>query len=418
MAVKELPKYESDRDDYIHVENTANFVQKIMKVENLPEEIAGDTETYYNSSLRAPQAISKWIKGARNNCPFGASFYTGTQGYWVTENLHELQPLLLAPVDWDFHNVKYDKNMLLNIGLKLTEQRVWDTAIMINLIDEEFMCKIPTPEGEPQKYKRSKALKNLAFHFLGATAHKYEDAVAEYRKVMAANQGAKLEDISYRDVNIANPLLMKDYAIADTEYCWKLKKIFHPMLAQQNLFEAYQIDINATWAVLDIERAGYMVDQYRLNEDAKALENIINTERAIIYKIAGSQFEINSSAELVAIFEKLGQKWEWYTDKEELCTDKSIMKLLIKTGSAPVSQLAEEVLKYRGASKIYSTYVIGVRDYIQEDGKIHADFWINPSDYDKNGTKTGRLSSSNPNMQNFKKKPVEFSLDEKSEDEY
>ena len=409
MAVKDLPKYDSDRPDYIYVDNTANFVQKMLKVDNLPELIAADTETYYNNLMRAPKAISKWIKGGRNNCPFGASFYDGKRGYWVDTNLPDLQPLLLeAPVEWAWHNSKFDINMLMNIGMTINEANLWDTMIMINLINEEFMCKIPTPDGEPQKYKKSKALKNLAYHFLGKDSHIYEDLVKEYRKIIAANTGRHVDEVSYKEVGEANPELMKDYAIADTEFTWKLQKIFLPMLQEQNLQEAYDIDIGATWAVVDIERNGYLIDYNKMNEDEVEITKLISEFRDEIYGVTGRGFLINSDLELVQEFKALGQEWEWFTEKEELCTDKKVLGALTESHNEAVAQLAFYTLEYRRASKILSTYILGIKDYIQEDGKVHPDFWVSPSDWDKNGTVTGRLSSSNPNLQNVKKKPVKF----------
>lgn len=416
MAVRELPRYTEDNPNYIYVENTSNFVNKMLKVDNVPDLLSTDTETYYNSTLRAPQAISKWIKGSRNNCPFGASFFTGTQGYWVDKDLHELDRLLRSPIPKTFHNSKYDLNMLKNIGLEVLG-RIWDTMIMVQLIDEEFMCKLPPDEDGVVKYKKSKALKNLGYHFnlLGANAHIYEDLVHEYRRIIALNTGRSVNDVSYKEANDANPVLMKDYAVADTELGYHLFKILLPMLKEQDLEPVYDIDFNATLAVIDIERNGYMVDVEQMNIDERKLNRFIAEIDRRVHASCGA-FNINSDLELVEQFRKFGMEWTYYTDTDEFCTDKNVMKELMTSGDARIVSLAKNVLLHRHANKLLSTYIIGIKQYIQEDGKVHPDFWVSPDDWDKGSTKTGRLSSSNPNFQNLVKKVVEFEDVEDEED--
>jgi len=405
LAVLELPIYRSDKTNYHLVEDTKGFVQKVLIVDK-PKRIAFDTETYYNPELKAPEVISKWIQASRNNVPFGVSFYYGGQGYWVDKDIHELKPLLeCGEIDKIAHNAKYDLFMLKNLGLEV-KGRIWDTMLMIHLIDEEFECKMPSGG-----VKRSKALKNLAFHFLGDDAHYLEDMVDEYRRILAHNRGLSKSDISYKDVNDVNPELMKDYAVADTEFTYRLFEIFLPELTNQQLERAYEIDIEATKAVIDMERNGVPVNREAMEEDEKLLTKIIRDIADIVHRdIACKDFNYNSDKELVDVFEELGVKWEWFTDKGELQTDKSVLKGIMNNEvyAEKARQLAGFILDIRKAEKLLSTYIIGIYPYIQEDGRVHADFNINPNDFDKGGTKTGRMSSNNPNLQNISKKPVKL----------
>lgn len=411
MAVRELPKYDKNIVNYIHVENVSRFVENIRGTAPI---IALDTETHYNPDLKAPQAISKWIKGGRNNCPFGVSIYDGNIGYWVDTDMHLLAPLLESTkVAKILHNSKYDINMLKNIGLEVKGQ-IWDTMIMIQLIDEEFQCKFKQDDGTIG-YKKSKKLKDLAYHFLGDTAHECEDLVKEYRSIIAKNTGRSMEDVSYKEVNDANPVLMKDYAVADTEYTYKLFDILLPMLREQDLTRAYEVDMNATLTVIDIERQGYRVDVERMRQDEIQLLEVVKSCSANIYTNCGHTFNINSDAELVTAFATLGLQWRWFTDTGENSTDKTVMKELQKSTDKRIADVATHVLTFRKAQKILTTYITGVYDYIQEDGKVHCDFWVSPNDFSKGGTKTGRMSSSNPNLQNITKKPIKFD-EEDSED--
>jgi DNA polymerase-1 len=296
--------------------------------------VAVDTETYYNPDMVAPQSICKWINGARNNCPFGISLYykrlDGIEIGWWTHDIKGLSPMLLdTSIAKVFHNSKYDLQMLKNIGVEVAGQ-IWDTMIMIQLIDEEFVCQMPPDENGEVHFKKSKKLKNLAYHFLGDDAHELEDLVKEYRHILASNQGKGLEEISYKDVEDANPDLMKDYAIADTEFTYKLYHIFQPMLMEQDLGRAYEVDMNATLAIIDVEREGYYMNREAMQQDEKKLQSILNDRSNAIYGICGYQFNINSDAELVTAFEKLGLQWKWFTEKGELCTDKNTLKEIIE----------------------------------------------------------------------------------------
>ena len=403
MAIRELPMYESTVERYKLVDDVDKFVDYVLS--NKPEVMAVDTETYYNPDLEG--SVIRFIKGSKNNCPFGASFYWGDEGYWVNKDLHKLAPILQDKnILKVFHNSKFDLHQFLNIGVEVA-QPICDTATMIHLIDEEHECELLDKDGN--KYmKKSKALKNLAFHYLGGDAKELETLVSEYRKIIAENKGIHKEAVSYKDVDDANPVLMKDYAVADTEFTYKLYFIFLEEIRKQKLEKALEVDMNATLGVLAIERAGFPVDQELMNRDKDILENIILETKTAIYDLVG-EFNINSSAELVDKYDKeCCIKWSWKTDKDEWDTSKKILKGLISgVVDDKASRLSELVLKYRKCTKILDTYIISVQEYIQ-NGRIHCDYWLNAPDHGAGGTKTGRLSSSSPNLQNVPKEPIEI----------
>lgn len=413
-ALKEFAPYQG-RYTYYERVSSPTAVRALVDrlLEEKPAYVAVDTETHYVPLRKAPQAITVWIKGSKNNAPFGVSlFYIDAKGekhgYWVDNNLQLLAPFLTYPgIAKVFHNAKYDLQMLKNISLEV-EGRIYDTMIMIQLIDEELECNMPRG-----RKRRSRKLKDLAFHFLGHDAHDLEDAVREARHVIAFNKRGKVSEVSYKDVQDVLPDLMRDYAIADTEYTYLLFEIFGKEIQAQNLQNPYNVDINATMAIIDIERAGVLVDQEAMAEDDKALTSLIEALHARAGAIVGRTYNPNADAELVEAFATLGVTWRWYTDKGNYATDKKIMKNLIadNQGTA-VADLAETILQYRKANKLLSTYVKGIRDYIQEDGRIHCTYWVTGDDKDdkKQGTKTGRLASSNPNMQNIPKKPITLTV--------
>jgi len=399
-----------------------------------PSIIAVDTETWYNPENKT--AISKYIQKQPNNEPFGVSIYYGDKGFWITEDLYKLKPILenkdIAKV---LHNCKFDISMLKNIGLEV-EGDIWDTMIMAHLIDSKFTCKTPNKDERGRTiYKQSKKLKDLAYHYFDEDAHDLEDAVDKLRSIIAKEQGIKKKEVSYKVVSDRNPELMKDYAIADTEFTYRLYPIFKRIIEEEKLDKAYDIDIKATKAVIAMERQGIRVDITQIKHDKKEIEMVVNACVKKMYQLQNIDFSDrgltpkellfnpNSTADLVYTFAKFGvMPWKWKTGKCEDDTSKKVI-LHIKTqiqnnnkylknktnNNQVVLEFIDTLLLYRRACKVLDTYINGILDYVQWDDKVHCDYWISPDDRDKGGTKTGRLSSANPNMQNIPKKPVVLS---------
>ena len=408
MAIRTLPKYESKYPNFhliMGVEEIRRFVETMLRRIEDGElyMLAVDTETYYNPNI---EGIVKWIYDSPNNCPFGVSFSDGKEGWWVTgtpEELRELSPLLEHDIPKTLHNAKYDIQMLLNIGITLGG-KIYDTVQMIHNINEEFRCKMPSG-----KLSKSKKLKDLAYHFLGESAHELEDAVDEYRRILASNMGKSKNEISYLMVQDANIELMTDYACADTLYTFQLCNKFKDEIRRQQLEEVMEIDTKAMWAIIDVERTGMKIDrQYfeQLNKD------MLYDEAATLnklYEIAGYVFNANSDAEVVIAFNKKGVVWRWITDKDNYKTDKSVLKTIIRENEgSDVAKMAELLLEYRTIDKYRGTYVEAMLRYATKDDRIHCDFNLCPRDDGKGATVTGRLSSSNPNLHNIPKKDLKI----------
>ena len=364
--------------------------------------IAIDTETYYDP---LNQGVIRFIGDSKNNSPFGLSVTmccnddSGAEvyvSYWVLgeDNIRGLKPILenkyIAKI---LHNSKYDMHMLKNIGLTV-EGYIWDTMIMIHLIDEEHMCR--TPEG---KEVMSKSLKNLAYHYLGEDGHLYEDLVGEVRRVLALNSGRLKSAVSYKEASDAAPEIMKDYACSDTEFTYRLWKKLMPELLRQDLTGAYTKDIQATHAVFEMERVGLGIDLEYFTALQNELTEKSDTLMDEILTIIPMELNIRSSRDLVEAFKGLGVEWVWFTDKGEPQTDSNVLKRITE-GEA--GRLASLVLEYRDTTKMLDTFVAQMFNY-NLNGSIHADFNISPRDDSGGGTVTGRLSSNNPNLHNLPK---------------
>jgi len=140
-----------------------------------------------------------------------------------------------------------------------------------------------------------------------------------------------------------------------------------------------------------MEIAGIKVKKETLLEMQAENELVIEKLTQEIYELAGEEFNINSPKQLgVLLFEKLGLPLE-YTKKTKTgySTAVDVLERL-----APIAPIVKKILDYRQIAKIQSTYVVGLQDWILDDGKIH-------TRYVQDLTQTGRLSSVDPNLQNI-----------------
>lgn len=394
MRVVPLPEYEST-NKHFHDDVPPEALIKMVQDNNI-RVISVDTETYYDPDVGG---IVRFIDNTKHNAPFGVSItieLDGYQSFWYTDpsDISKLNLLFenetIAKV---LHNSKYDLHILKNIGLDI-KGYIWDTMIMIHLIDEEHMCK--RPDGSTVM---SKSLKNLAYHYLGDDGHVYEELVDEVRKAIALNTGRLKRNVSYKEANDAAPLIMRDYACSDTEFALRLWHIFLKEIVRQELEKAYETDINATRAVFEMERVGIGVDMQYYEELERELTDRMTEITNQIMTIIPAEYNIRSSRDLVKGFETLGIEWIWFTEKGEYRTDDKILRQF-QEGKA--GELATLVLEFRDTSKTRDTFVSQIFNFNQ-NGRIHADFNVCPRDNSEGGTVTGRLSSNSPNLHNLPK---------------
>lgn len=151
----------------------------------------------------------------------------------------------------------------------------------------------------------------------------------------------------------------------------------------------YDIEQPLTWVLLSMEREGVRVDLEQLKAFSVTLNEMCEKEEKLIYELAGEQFNINSPKQLGEIlFVKLAIPTKKKT-KSGFSTSADVLEDLRER-----YPIVEHVLQYRHFSKLYSTYAEGLQSCVEEDGRIHTTF-------QQMVTATGRLSSTNPNLQNI-----------------
>lgn len=261
------------------------------------------------------------------------------------------------------HNLKFDLAMLRAAGLAVRGP-LFDTMIAHYLIDPD------------QRH----GLDRLAAHFLNYRPISITDLTGEKKK----------EAICMSDVPIE---ALSDYACEDADLALQLRGVFEPLL-QKNYLTASLSEVEAPLipVLVEMEANGIALDASALSEIAKKLDSQIEARRAEIVALAGREFNLNSPKQLGEVL---------FDELKLVERPKKTQTGQYKTSEEELQKLAEEhpivrnVLDYRAATKLKSTYVDALPGFLCEStGRIHSSFH-------QAVTTTGRLASSNPNIQNI-----------------
>ena len=259
-------------------------------------------------------------------------------------------------------NLKYESVVLRNYGIKL-DGIYFDTIIAAHLLDSSLFS-----------YK----LENLSRIYLGHSMISYEDVTGK---------GKQKIDFSEVDLKLA-----MRYACEDSQVAFLLYKIFHSVLKENNLLDIYTQKLIKFIEVLsEMEITGIRIDVDFLKGLSKEFEQKLNLITEKIYNKVGNEFNINSPLQLRnVLFKQLKLPDRKKTKTGESSTDSEVLSVLSKYNEIP-----DLILKHRTLSKLKSTYIDSLPKLINHKTKrIH-------TSYNPVGTSTGRLSSSDPNLQNI-----------------
>jgi len=177
------------------------------------------------------------------------------------------------------------------------------------------------------------------------------------------------------------------------DYLQQLAPALHAQVKEQKLESVYErIDLPLAAVLADIERAGIHVNPKELDKMSQSMEKEIRRLEKEIWKLAGSEFNVNSPAQLAEIlFDKLNLQPNPRRGKAKA---RSTAVDVLEDLSAQ-HPLPAKIIEYREIAKLKSTYVDALPKLIHpETGRLHTSF-------SQTGTATGRLSSSDPNLQNI-----------------
>ena len=261
------------------------------------------------------------------------------------------------------HNLKYDRNVLRNHGLVLR-------GIAHDTMLESYVLNSTAARHD---------LDSVALKYLGHHTIHYEDV---------AGKGAK--QIGFAEVALEQAA---PYAAEDAEVCLRLHRVLAPQIgALPGLNTVYhEIEIPLVPVLADMERRGVYVDARMLLEQSAELDQRMAEIEAAAHDAAGQVFNIGSPKQIqVILFDKLGLPVLQKTPKGQPSTAEAALQELAHDFDLP-----RLILEYRGLSKLKSTYTDKLPLQVDPDtGRVH-------TSYHQAVAATGRLSSSDPNLQNI-----------------
>lgn len=256
------------------------------------------------------------------------------------------------------HNLKYDTMMLKQEGV-VTKGRLYDTMLASYLINPN---------------KQNHSLEDVGFEYLSRRKKTFAEVLNKKK--------------SFADVFVEEAT---KYSAEDALLAFELKDILFEKLKEAGLERVY-FDIEAPLipVLSDMEEAGVKIDVDKLNDISKELARELDSTQRRIFFLSGEEFNINSPKQLAKVlFHSLGLKPGKKT-KTGFSTDVSVLEEL-----AMSHELPREILNWRSLNKLKTTYVDALPALINpKTGRVHTSF-------NQTATATGRLSSSNPNMQNI-----------------
>ena len=261
------------------------------------------------------------------------------------------------------HNLKYDSHIFANHGIEL------------NGTDFDSMLESYVLNSTATRHN----LNAVAKRYLNLDTTSYEDV---------AGKGAK--QIGFNQVNLEDAI---HYAAEDADVSFQLHQTLHPKLMEINsLAKLYtNIEVPLLKVLQTIERNGVLIDESMLQKQSDQFAITLKELESKAYSLAGAEFNLNSPKQLQEIlYDKLSLPILKKTPKGQPSTAESVLQRL-----AEDFPIVQTILNYRTTAKLKTTYTDKLPLMINQDtGRVH-------TSYHQAVTATGRLSSSDPNLQNI-----------------
>ncbi len=318
--------------------------------------VALDTETTSLDPMRAA-LVGMSLAGAP-----GRSWYLPF-AHVAPDGERPLRALLADPaVPKAGHNVKYDWLVLRRAGVDLAGV-AYDSMLASFVLDPG---------------RRSHAIDELASERLSLRMRTYQELVGRGRA-----------ERSFAAVPLADAAR---YCAADSETVLRLRDAFRPELEDHQIVRLLEtIEVPLIPVLVEMEWHGVLVDLERLGEIARAFTHELAELEQTIYRVAGAEFNINSTPQLRHVLFEKHQLPVLKRTKTGASTDYDVLEQLAAMGH----EVPRLLIEYRELTKLKSTYVDALPGFINPaTGRIHTSF-------NQTGAATGRLSSSEPNLQNI-----------------
>lgn len=356
---------EAQSDDYETI-RTAEQLSRLVKACESASVISFDCET---TSLNAVEAklvgISlSYAKGQGAYIPLTHVLDLGEAPQLELQGVLEaLKPILIDPSILKIgHNLKYDLVVLEKYGVTLSP--VGDTMLMSYVLDGS---------------RNGHGMDELSERHLGHTTIKFSDV---------AGSGKNQKTFDHVPIDVATR-----YAAEDADITLRLYHYFFPRLVSEQMMTVYErIERPLIHVIADMETRGVRVDSQLLYQlGSRFSDEMVVLERKI-YELAGRSFNVGSPKQLgTVLFDELKMPAPKKSKLGAYVTDVDVLEKLVGEGY----ELPKIVLEWRSLSKLKSTYVDGLLTAVNtKTGRVH-------TSYSMALTSTGRLSSSDPNLQNI-----------------
>ncbi|MCB2078860.1 MAG: DNA polymerase I, partial [Novosphingobium sp.] len=264
-------------------------------------------------------------------------------------------------------NGKYDLNVLARYGIDVAP------------IDDTMVISFCLDAGRSAEGMKGHGMDELAEFHLGHTCIAFKDVCGTGKKA-----------ISFAEVPLDKATR---YAAEDADVTWRLHAVLKPRLSEEGGTRIYErVDRPLIPVVAGMEREGIKVDKERLAHLSSEFAEEMGKLEAEIHEMAGETFTIGSPKQLGDIlFDKMGLKGGKKGKSGQYSTDQSVLERLAGDGVP----MAGKVLDWRQLTKLRSTYTEALQAAINpRTGRVH-------TSYSLVGAQTGRLSSTDPNLQNI-----------------
>lgn len=348
--------------NYTLVQTQTDILHIYEKIKSLTENdfLAFDTETTGLDVIEdKPIGISFCFEEET------AYYIPASQDLW--QNLNQVFAQCRATLV--AHNLKFDLHMLQNVGVNIQNNQLVCTMIAA------WVCELTNEVGYGLD---ALTLKNFDLHKIPTSAL----------------IGKETKRSSMTEVPLSE---ISEYACEDAEAVFKLWKVYAKKLDDDQEFKTsfFDIEMPVLKILANMERAGVHIDVQYLADLAEELKNILSKVEQEIYQMTGFEFKISSPKQLgdvlfehLKIHEILQYKGKLARTTQGYKTDASVLEEFEE------HHFVHLIKQYRELNKLLSTYILALPQLIKPStGRLHTSFH-------QMGTVTGRLSSSDPNLQN------------------
>ena len=325
--------------------------------------VAIDTETDSLNAIQANLIGFSLATGINEACYIPIKHDNADKQIHIDDAIHFLKSINEDPsILKIFHNKKYDALVLDKYNIK------------VNSYDDTMLISYSLGSGGTR-------------HSLDFLAKKYmSHSAISFKEIAGSGKSQK----SFNEISINEASI---YAAEDADITFRLWKILRPRLMSEKISSVYEtIERPLAKVIMDMEKNGVSVDEKILKELSIKFENDIKRIEKECFEIVGNEFNLGSPKQIGEIlFDKLKIKGGKKTPSGAWSTDAETLNFLASSGNI----LPKLLLEWRGLSKLKSTYTDALPNFINKNTKrIH-------TSYSMSSTSTGRLSSSDPNLQNI-----------------